>query len=54
MKFQLLGAEYFHADGRTDGHDQVKSRFTKVCEKRWCYGVDLSWKCYIRTYELES
>jgi hypothetical protein len=27
MKIRLVGAELFHADGRTDGHDEAKSRF---------------------------
>jgi hypothetical protein len=36
MKFRPLGAELFHADGRTDGqtdrHDEANSRFSQYCE----------------------
>jgi hypothetical protein len=32
MKIRPVGAELFHADGRTDGHDEAKSRFTQ-CAK---------------------
>ena len=34
-KIRLLGAELFHADGRTDGtdrHDEANSRFSQFCE----------------------
>jgi hypothetical protein len=27
-----LGAELFHADGRTDGDDEFDSRFSNFCE----------------------
>jgi hypothetical protein len=27
MKIRPVGAELFHADGRTDGHDETKSFF---------------------------
>ena len=27
MKIRPVGAELFHADGRTDGHDEAISRF---------------------------
>jgi len=28
MKICALGTELFHADGRTDGHDEANSRFS--------------------------
>jgi len=34
MKILPLEAELFHADGRTDGHDEVNSRFSQFCKKR--------------------
>jgi len=34
MKICLLGAKTFHADGRTDGHDEPNSRFSQFREKR--------------------
>jgi hypothetical protein len=34
-----VGAELFHADGRTDGwtswHDEANSRFSQFCERSW-------------------
>ena len=27
IKIRLVGADLFHADGRTDGHDEAKSLF---------------------------
>jgi len=32
MKIRPVGAELFHGDGRTDGHGEVNSRFSKFCE----------------------
>jgi hypothetical protein len=32
MKIHLLGAELFHADRRTDKHDNTNSRFTQFCK----------------------
>jgi len=32
MKIRQLGAELFHADGRTDRHDEANSRFSPFCE----------------------
>jgi hypothetical protein len=29
MNIRPVGAELFHADGRTNGHDETKSRFSK-------------------------
>ena len=29
LKFSPVGAEFFHADERTDIHDEANSRFTK-------------------------
>jgi len=38
MKIRPVESELFHADGRTDRrkdrHDEVKSRFSQLCEKR--------------------
>jgi hypothetical protein len=28
-----VAAELFHADGRTDGHDEHNSRFSQHCER---------------------
>jgi len=32
MKIGPMGAELFHADGRTDIHEEVNSPFSKFCE----------------------
>jgi hypothetical protein len=32
IKLRPVGAELFHADGRTDGHDEAISRFSQFCE----------------------
>jgi len=32
MKIHRMGAELFHADGRTDRHDEANSRFWQFCE----------------------
>ena len=33
MKLKLVGAELFHADGRTDSRlDEANSRFAQFCE----------------------
>jgi len=32
MKIRPMVAELFHADGRTDGHDEANSRFSKFRE----------------------
>jgi hypothetical protein len=28
-----MGAEFFQADGQTDGHDEGNSRFSQFCER---------------------
>jgi hypothetical protein len=28
-----VGAELFHADGQTRGHDEANSRFSQFCER---------------------
>ena len=33
MKIRPVGAELFHADERTDRHDDDNSRFSKFCER---------------------
>jgi hypothetical protein len=33
MKIRPVGAELFHAGGRTDGHNETKGRFSKFCER---------------------
>ena len=33
MKIRPVGAELFHADGRTDRHDEANSRFSQFCER---------------------
>jgi hypothetical protein len=37
MVIRPVGAELFHADGRTDGrtarHDEANSRFSQLCER---------------------
>jgi hypothetical protein len=30
MKIRLMGAEFFHADGQTDEHDELSTRFSEV------------------------
>jgi len=32
MKIRSVGAQVFHADGRTDRHDECNSRYLKFCE----------------------
>ena len=32
MKIRPAGYELFHADGRTDRHDEANSRFSQICE----------------------
>jgi len=32
MKIHPVGAEIFHADGWTDGHDKAKSCFSQFCK----------------------
>jgi hypothetical protein len=34
MEIPPVRAELFHADRRTDGHDEANSRFSQLCEKR--------------------
>ena len=31
IKIRPVGAELFHADGQTDGHDETTSRFSQFC-----------------------
>ena len=33
MKIRPVGAELFHADRQTEGHDDVSSRFTQFGER---------------------
>jgi len=33
VKIHLVGAELFHADGRTDRHDEANSRCSQFCER---------------------
>jgi hypothetical protein len=33
MKSRPVAAELFHADRRTDRHDEVNSRFSQFCER---------------------
>jgi len=33
MKIRLVGAELFHAERRTDGHNEANSRFSQFCER---------------------
>ena len=33
MKIRPVGAELFHADGRTNRHDEAQSRFSQFCER---------------------
>ena len=41
MKIHHVGAELFHADRRTDGHDEAKSRFTQCANVSY----DMILKC---------
>ena len=33
MKIRPVGAQLFHADGRTDRRDEANSRFSQLCER---------------------
>jgi len=33
MKIRPVGVESFHANGRTDGHDEANSRFSQFCKR---------------------
>jgi len=33
MKILPVGAELFHVDRRTDGHDEANRRFSQFCER---------------------
>jgi len=33
IKNRPVGAGVFHADGRTDTHDEANSRFSQFCER---------------------
>ena len=33
MKIGPMRAELFHTDGRTDRHDEAKSRLSRYCER---------------------
>jgi hypothetical protein len=33
IKIRPVGAELFHADGQTDGHDEANGRFSQFCER---------------------
>jgi len=33
MKIRPVEAELFHADGRTDGHNEAYSRFSQCCDQ---------------------
>jgi len=33
MNIRPVGAELFHADGRTDRRDETNSRFSQFCER---------------------
>jgi len=33
MKIRPVGAEFFHAEGRTDGNDEANNHFWQLCER---------------------
>jgi len=33
MKIRPVRAEFFHADGQTDRHDEANSHFSQCCER---------------------
>ena len=35
MKIRTVATELFHADGRTDGHEEANSRFMRSCERTY-------------------
>ena len=35
MKIRPVGAELFHADGRTDGHKEANSHVSQFWERAW-------------------
>ena len=39
MKIRPVGAELFHADGRTDRHNEANSHFSQFCERAYCHRV---------------
>jgi len=44
-----VGAELYHADRRTDRHDEINSRFLKFCENAYKVGICLNkWKVSCR------
>ena len=46
MKIRPVGAEFFHADGRTDRQDKAHSSFSQLCESAW--KIDLKNKLWWR------
>ena len=41
IKFRPVGAELFHADRPSDGHDEASSRFSQFCESAKKYKTGL-------------
>jgi len=40
MKIRPVGTELFHADGRTDRHDEINSSFLQFCERDLLFAGD--------------
>jgi len=52
MKIRPVGAELFHADGRTDRHDEADSRFWQFCKYAYKQTVYIYiWKQISSTYK---
>jgi hypothetical protein len=48
MEIRPVGAEMFHADGRTDRdrHDEVNSHFSQFCERAKKWRTSTKYVCY--------
>ena len=39
VEIRSVGAQLFHADGRTDRHDEASNRFSQFCDTRLTLGL---------------
>jgi len=51
MKIRPLGAELFHADRRTDGHDEANSRFSQFWNRASYIPAPYTITCFLKTYK---
>jgi len=54
MKIHLVAAEMMHADGRTDGHDEVNGQFSQFCERTQNGERMLSYYRYLYAFETRT